>query len=195
MKDRPFTVWVPFAKNSREATIVLRTSQPPQIALPGVRQTMSQLDRNLPLVDVTTMEEQIGKGLQRERMFATLCNGFGILALLLSLVGLYGVMAYSTSRRRAEIGVRLALGAVPGDVVSMVLREGLRLIAVGILLGIPIVWLGAKYLDKELFHMKPLEPLSLAMALAIQLAAALVAVWIPAARASTLQPAEVLRQE
>jgi predicted permease len=195
MKERPYTVWLPLDKNSPEATVVLRTSQPPQGVLPAIRQTMNRLDRNLPMVEVATMEEQISKGLQRERMFATLCNGFGILALVLSLIGLYGVIAYNTSRRRGEIGVRLALGAVPADVVSMVCREGLRLVAVGILLGVPIVWLGAKYLDKELFHMKPLEPLSLGLALAIQLVAAFIAVWIPAARASELQPAEVLRQE
>ena len=128
-------------------------------------------------------------------MFATLCNGFGILALVLSVVGLYGVIAYGTSRRRGEIGVRLALGAMPADVVAMVLREGLGLAAIGMLLAMPVVWVGAKYLEKELFQMKPLEPVSLVLALSILLAAALVAVGIPALRASALQPAETLRQE
>ena len=195
MKDRPYAVWLPLGKDRQEATVVVRTSVPPQAALPSIRQAMSEIDRNLPMVDVITMEEQIAKGLQRERMFATLCSGFGILALALAVVGLYGVIAYSTSRRRGEIGIRLALGALPKDVVSMVLREGLRLAVLGVLLGIPIVWVGAKYVEKELFHMKPLEPVSLALALGILLAAALVAIGIPAVRASALEPAEALRQE
>ena len=175
--------------------MVLRTSQPPQIALQAVRATMREIDRNLPLVDVTTMEEQISKTLQRERMFATLCDSFGILALVLSVVGLYGVMAYNTSRRRAEISVRLALGAMPKDVLMMVLIEGLRLALLGMLISVPLVWLGAKYVEKELFHMKPLEPASVSAALGILLAAALAAVAIPAVRASALRPSDTLRQE
>ena len=195
MKERPFAVWLPIEKDVSELTVVVRTLKPPQMVLPAIRQAITGMDRNLPLVEVVTMEEQIAKGLQRERMFATLCSGFGILALVLSVVGLYGVIAYGTSRRRGEIGVRLALGAMPGDVVSMVLREGLGLAALGMLIGIPVVWLGAKYVEKELSGIKPLEPLSIAMALGMLLAAALVAVGIPALRAAALKPAEMLRQE
>jgi predicted permease len=195
MKERPYALWLPIEKDRPEVTLVIRTLKRPQIVLPAIRQAMREIDRNLPLVDVVTMEEQIAKGLQRERMFATLCTGFGILALVLSVVGLYGVIAYSTSRRRGEIGVRLALGAVPKDVVSMILREGIGLTLWGMLIGIPVVWLGARYVEKLLVQMKPLEPLSMALALGILLASALVAVGIPALRASALEPAETLRQE
>ena len=141
------------------------------------------------------MEEQIAKILQRERMFATLCGGFGILALLLTVVGLYGVMAYNMSRRSQEIGVRLALGALPNDVLVMVLREGLLLAAAGMATGVPLVWLGAKYVEKELYEMKPLEPLSFALTLGVLLAASLFAAGLPALRASRLQPLQTLRQE
>jgi ABC-type antimicrobial peptide transport system permease subunit len=195
MKERPYAVWLPIEKDVPELTAVVRTLRPPQMVLPAIRQAIREMDRNLPLVDVVTMEEQIAKGLQRERMFATLCTGFGILALVLSVVGLYGVIAYGTSRRRGEIGVRLALGAMPGDVVSMVMGEGLVLAAVGMLAGIPVVWLGAKYVEKELSGIKPLEPLSVALALGMLLAAACMAVAIPALRAAALKPAETLRQE
>jgi predicted permease len=195
MKQRPYAVWLPFGKESPGATVVLRTARPPQLVLPAVRQTMREIDANLPMVDVMTMEELISKGLQRERMFATLCNGFGILALVLSVVGLYGVVAYNTARRRGEIGLRLALGAVPAEVLSMVLREGMWLATLGLLMGLPIVWFGAKYLEKELFQMKPLESASILFALATLLACALVAVGIPALRASAIEPAETLRQE
>ena len=195
MKERPFAVWLPLDKDTNEITVVVRTSQPPQIALQAVRSTMREIDRNLPLVDVTTMEEQISKTLQRERMFATLCDSFGILALVLSVVGLYGVMAYNTSRRQCEIGIRLALGAMPMDVLLMVLLEGLLLVALGVLISVPLLWLGAKYVEKELFQMKPLDPGSVSAALAILIAAALVAVVIPAIRASALRPLDALRHE
>jgi predicted permease len=195
MKDRPFTMWLPFQKDRSEATVVVRTTQAPQAVLPAIRQTIADMDRNLPLVDVVTMEEQIDKILQRERMFATLCGGFGILAIALSVVGLYGVMAYNTSRRRSEIGLRLALGALPRNVVSMVMWEGMTLALVGIALGVPVMWLGAKYAEKELFHMKVFEPASILAALGILVAAALVAVGAPAARASALQPSETLREQ
>jgi predicted permease len=195
MKERPYTVWIPFKKDSSEATVVLRTAQPPRIALAWIRQTMTEIDRSLPMVDVITMEEQIAKILQRERMFATLCGGFGILAIALSVVGLYGVMAYSTSRRRSEIGVRLALGALPRNVLSMVLREGLALASAGIVLGLPAVWLGAKYAEKELFQMRVFEPMSVIAAVGILLVSALAAVGAPATKASSLQPSEILREQ
>jgi predicted permease len=195
MKEKPVVVWLPLDKTSRDATVVLRTSQPPQMVLPAVRRAVAAIDGKLPLVDVITMEEQISKGLQRERMFATICSGFGILALVLSVVGLYGVMAYNTARRRSEIGIRLALGAVPKNVISMIVREGMTVAMLGLLLGLPIVWLCAKYVEKELFKMKPLEPASLSVSLVTLITAALVAVAIPAVRASSIQPAQALRQD
>ena len=195
MKDKPYVLWVPFAGDAQEATVVLRTSAPPMAVLPAIQRTMSEIDRNVPMVETMTMEEQISRGLQRERMFATLCSGFGVLALVLSVIGLYGVISYSTSRRRGEIGIRLALGARPGNVASMILRQGLALAVPGILLGVPVVWLCGKYLAKELTKMKPVDPLTLFLAPAILLLAALIATAIPAVRASTLDPAETLRQE
>ncbi len=195
IKERPYALWLPFAGETPEATVLVRTLQPPQAVLPAIRQAVSEVDRNLPMVDTITMEEQISTGLQRERMFATLCSGFGILALALSVVGLYGVISYSTSRRRGEIGVRLALGAEPRNVVSLILREGLGMAVLGVVLGVPFVWLGGKYLQKELTNMKPLDPLSLFLALGILLLAALVAAGVPALRASRLDPAATLRQE
>jgi predicted permease len=195
MKDHPYVVWLPHAREAQETTVVVRTGPPPQAMLPSIRKAIEDVDRNVPLAEVTTMEEQISKGLQRERMFATLCGGFGALALLLSVVGLYGVMSYSISRRRGEIGVRLALGARPRDVLAMVLREGLVLAGAGILIGIPVIFFGAKYVAKELYQMTPLEPMTFSLTLAILLGSAVAAVSIPALRASGLEPSETLRQE
>ena len=195
IKERSYALWLPFAGDAPEATVAVRTAQPSQAMLPGIRQTVSEVDRNLPMVDAITMEEQISKGLQRERMFATLCNGFGILALILSVVGLYGVIAYNVSRRRREIGVRLALGARPRNVISLILGEGLGMAVGGVLLGMPVLWLGGKYLQKELTNLKPLDPPSLFLALGILLLAALFTSGLPALRESTLDPAETLRED
>ena len=195
IKERPYALWLPFPGDAPQATVVVRTSQPPQTVLPAIRQAVKEMDRNLPMVDTITMEEQISKGLQRERMFATLCSGFGILALVLSVVGLYGVISYRTSQRRGEIGVRLALGARPCDVVSMIVREGLGMAVLGIVLGMPFLWLGGTYVRKELTNMKPLDPISLAVGIGVLLLAALFAVGLPALRASTLDPARTLRME
>src|SRR5437879_13038406 len=96
MKDRHYAVWLPIEKDRGELTVVVRTLRRPQMVLTAIRRTMSEIDRNLPLVDVMTMEEQIAKGLQRGRMFATLCSGFGILALVLSGVRLYGATHLAT---------------------------------------------------------------------------------------------------
>jgi predicted permease len=195
IKERPYVLWLPFPGDAPQATVVLRTSQPPQTVLPAIRQAVKEMDRNLPMVDTITMEEQISKGLQRERMFATLCSGFGFLALVLSVVGLYGVISYRTSRRRGEIGVRLALGARPRDVVSLILKEGLGMAVLGIVLGVPFLWLGGKYVQKELTNIKPLDPISLVVGVGVLFLAALFAVGLPALRASTLDPARTLRQE
>ena len=195
IKERPYVLWLPFPGDAPQATVVLRTSQPPQMVLPAIRQAVKEIDGKLPMVDTITMEEQISKGLKRERMFTTLCNGFGILALVLSAVGLYGVISYITSRRRGEIGVRLALGARPRDVVSLILSEGLGMAVLGIVLGVPFLWLGGKYLEKELTNMKPLDPISLFLGVGVLFLAALIAAGFPALRASMLDPAETLKQE
>jgi ABC-type antimicrobial peptide transport system permease subunit len=131
---------------------------------------MRQLDPNLPLADPFTMEELVARNLQRERMFATLCGSFGILALLLSVIGLYGVMSYNASRRRNEIGVRLALGA-------------------------PAIYYGSQFLEKELFELKPLNPILIGISLLLLASSATIAAWLPARRAASLDPATALRQE
>ncbi|HTQ55111.1 MAG TPA: ABC transporter permease [Bryobacteraceae bacterium] len=195
IKEHPYVLWLPFESSRAEATVVLRTTQSPRVVLPAIRQAMAGVDRNLPMVDTITMEAQIAKGLQRERMFATLCDGFGTLALVLSVVGLYGVISYIASRRRREIGLRLALGAGPKNVAFMILRDGLATAAGGILLGLPFVWLGGKYLQKELTGMQPTDPRSLMLTLTILLVAACVAAGLPALRASRLDPAQTLRRD
>jgi hypothetical protein len=119
----------------REATFAIATTMEAQALLPSLRDAMRQVDPNLPMLDVRTQDEQIAANLRQERIFAILTSGFGVLALTLACVGIYGIMAYAVVLRTSEIGVRLALGAIPRQVLEMILREASRMSIAGIALG------------------------------------------------------------
>jgi predicted permease len=195
MKERPYVIWRPFELDAGQATVVLKTKGSPAAVLPAVRQMMTKMDENLPMKDVFTMEQLIARNMKREEMFATLCGSFGVLAMVLSVVGLYGVMSYNASRRKNEIGVRLALGADRGDVMWMVLREALGLTLIGMAIGSPAIYFGAQYLEKELFELKPLDPVLLGTSVALLVGAATIAALLPARRAAGMDPAMALRQD
>ena len=195
LKRRPNVVYVPFNMEAESATVVLRTSAPPHVALPFVREAVRKIDSNLPLVDTYTMEELVNNGLRSERMFAYLCGSFGVLAVILASIGLYGVVSYAVSRRRNEIGIRMALGATRPAVVKLVLRDGLILTALGVLLGAPAVYYGSQFAEKALYDMKALDPTALVMAALTLLAAAFLAALLPSLRAAATDPVNALRQE
>lgn len=188
-------VYVPSKCDNDTMTAIFRSTLPPAALLPQVRQAVASLDRNLPLVEPRSMEEQIGTTLKRERLFAFLCGGFGVLALVLSAVGLYGVLSYSATRRQREIGVRMALGATRGNVVSMVLSEGLWLAGCGLLLGAPLVYWLSQYVTKELHEMTPLDPTALGAGALTLAAASFAAALLPALRASGIDPMQALRRD
>jgi ABC-type antimicrobial peptide transport system permease subunit len=187
--------YVPFDFRRRSATVVIRTSIPPLAVLAGVRQAVTEMDRNLPLVDVYTMEQQISRTLQRERLFAWLCGSFGALALVLCVVGLYGLMSHSTARRTSETGIRMALGATRQTVMGQVVWDGMKLAGAGLLLGIPLAlycaWIAT---TKKLIPDGPLPYWTLAAAAGILAFAALAAVIAPAVRASSVDPMRALRR-
>ncbi len=193
LTHRPQVLWRPFSPKRAEAEILVRTTLAPSAILPAIRETVRRIDPNLPLVDPITIEGQIAKGLQRERMFATLCSAFGVLALILSAVGLYGVMSYNANRRRNEIGVRLALGALPRDVVRLVVNEGLLLTLLGLALGAPAIYYGARYIQKIDKEWKPIDAPVVLLAVAALALTAAIAAWLPARRAARLDPMSVLR--
>jgi ABC-type antimicrobial peptide transport system permease subunit len=128
-------------------------------------------------------------------MLATLSAGFGILALLLSLVGLYGVMSFVVTQRTREIGVRLALGATRGSAIWLVVRDALGMIVRGTAIGLPCVWAFGRLVESQLFGVKPTDPSAIAAATLILTSAALGAAFIPALRASMVNPVDALRFE
>jgi ABC-type antimicrobial peptide transport system permease subunit len=174
---------------------VIRTGMRPEAIVPALRRAMAQIDPGLPLQDDRTEQEQIGESMRTERAFATLIVGFGLLALALAVVGIYGIMAYSVANRRNEIGIRLALGAQPGQIRDMILRESTWLAVAGIVVGVGAALLLTRLVKSMLYGIQPYDPATLTAGILVLLAVALAASWIPARRAAGVQPMEALRHE
>ena len=126
---------------------------------------------------------------------ATLAGGFAVLALALACIGIYGLLAYNVSRRTREIGIRMALGAQAGRVVASVITRGSRLVLIGVVAGLPVVWMGSRWIESLLFNVRPLDPATIAGAILVLLTAAQLAAYLPARRASRVDPLEALRHE
>jgi ABC-type antimicrobial peptide transport system permease subunit len=156
---------------------------------------IAQIDDKLPMYDVTTMNEQVRDTLDRDRLIAQLVSFFGALALILACIGLYGVMAHGVARRTNEIGIRMALGARGGNIAWMILREVLYLVLVGLIIGVPAALLGARFVASWLFGMSPTDPITLISAAVVLTLVALLAGYLPARRASRVNPLSALRYE
>ena len=198
LKDEPPPVHFDLYRQLSEmggATYIVRTQMQPEEIVPSLRAAIQKIDRDLPLMDIRTQQQQIDATTQQERIFASLTAGFGLLALALACVGIYGIMAYTVSQRTNEIGIRLALGAERRQVRGMVLREASWLAIFGVVAGLAAA-LGLVQLVKSmLYGLKPADPASFAGAGALLLGVAIIAAWIPALRASKVEPMEALRHE
>ena len=176
-------------------TYIVRTPMKAEAIVPSLRAAVQHIDPNLPLLDIRTQQQQIDADLQQERIFASLSTGFGLLALTLACVGIYGIMAYTVAQRTNEIGIRLALGARRGQVRGMVLRESGWLALAGVAIGISIALGLGRLVESLLYGVKAADPLSVLGAALLLLAVALSSGWIPARRASRLEPMDALRHE
>jgi ABC-type antimicrobial peptide transport system permease subunit len=173
----------------------LRTAGNPLGYARTVRELVQQADPSLPVTEIQTQSALIDATINREVVFARLCTGFALLALVIACVGLYGAMSYNVARRTGEIGIRMALGARRGRVVWMVLSEVLWLAAAGMTISIPAAWFGTKLLQSFLFGTEPHDPVSLTVAGVSLVAAATLAGYLPARGASRIDPMVALRQE
>jgi predicted permease len=184
---------VPIGDMSR-LSILVRTSGETGSLMETVRRSVAEVDRALP-VTIVPVTEQIDRRLVTERLIAYLAASFGGLALVLSAIGLYGVMSYAVSLRTNEIGLRMALGAERRGVVWMVLRETFTVAGIGAAVGVPAAMLAARLLASQLFGLTPTDPLSISATLAVITLAAALAGYLPARRASRVDPIVALRDE
>jgi predicted permease len=193
----PPTAYIPFPQSSDpgSATFEVRTSTNPASVAESVRQVIQQADSRLPVFDVKTLAEQVDDSLVGERMTASLSSLFGMLALTLASVGLYGLMAHAVARRTSEIGLRMALGAPQGQILAMVMREMLLLVAVGLAIGIPTAVAASRLVASQLYGVRPDDPLTLAGATALMMTVVALAGYLPARRASRVDPIQALRCE
>jgi predicted permease len=177
------------------AHFYLRVEGTPKAAFESIRTILRSTDPTLPIAYLRTLDEQVSRSLNTERMLATLSGSFGTLALLLSLVGLYGVMSFVVTQRTREIGIRLALGATRLAVVWLVLRDALVMIAAGVALALPCIWALGRLVESQLYDIKPTDPSTIALAILILCSATVGAALIPAHRASAVNPTVALRFE
>jgi predicted permease len=175
--------------------VEIRTTGDAASLAPMARAAINQVDPKLPVFGVTTLREQLAGALQQEKLVAELVSFFGLLALLLACIGLYGVMAHGVVRRTKEIGIRMALGAERGRIVWMVMRETILLVLVGITIGVPIALGAARLISNQLFGLNPADPLSLIVAAFVLTGVACLAGFLPARKASKVNPLIALRYE
>jgi len=159
------------------------------------RRAIKEVNRDLPIVEAVRMSEHVGRSLVQQTLIARLTSFFGLLALLLACIGLFGIMSYSVAKRTNEIGIRLALGAAPGDVLRLVMREGLAPVLIGIAIGLPAAVVGSRLITSLLFGLTPADPLTICLATLLLLAVAALAGYLPARKASRVDPMTALRCE
>jgi predicted permease len=195
--DPPPQFFLPYVQQSGVGSMVyqVRTRMPAAALVPVLRKVVQSVDPDLPMIDVRTQREQIDATVQVQRALAALTTGFGVLALILACVGIYGVMAYNVAQRTNEIGIRLALGARPAQLRGMILRESTGLTLMGILAGIGAALLLTRAVKSMLYGIQSYDPLTFSAGVVLLILVALAASWIPARRAAHVQPMEALRHE
>ena len=192
----PATIYVPFAQRpSGSATFAVRTIGRPEAVAAAIRREVRRIDPYLPVLDLRTQDEQVERLFGEQRMFARLTAMFGGISVVLVCVGLYGLMSYAVQRRRSEIGLRMALGALPGWVLRMILGESLRLMFAGVGLGIAGAFGATRFIASLLYGVSPGDPLIYGAVTVFLLGVAVLACWLPARQAAKVDPMEALRAE
>ncbi|MFI5245376.1 MAG: FtsX-like permease family protein, partial [Gemmatimonadales bacterium] len=175
--------------------IQVRTTGDPAAFMPTLRSTVASLDPAIPLSDVRTMEAHLGIALLPARLTGVVLGIFGLLGLGLAAIGIYGVMAYAVSQRTREIGIRMAIGAARGDVVRLLMQQGLGLVASGLAIGLVLALGAAKLASSQLYGSGGFDLITFAAVPVVLIGVAAMAIWIPSRKASGLDPVVALRMD
>jgi predicted permease len=197
-EQTPRTYYLSFFQRPREVeagTMLLRSFAEPASTTAAIQRAVRELDPQAQVVNLRTMNEVVDRSLLQERFVAQLGSFFSLFALLLASIGLYGVMSYATARRTREIGIRMALGARTADVIRLVLREAMLLVSVGVVIGLGLAFAATRLVASMLFGLGPTDPLTIALAVLLILIVAALAGYLPARRATQVNPIVALRNE
>ena len=176
-------------------SMVIRTGVPPETIVPALRQAVQSVDKDQPLSSIRTMDELLSNSVGQRRLTMLLIGIFAAVALMLASIGIYGVMSYSVAQRSHELGIRMALGAARGNVLGMVVRQGMTLVIIGLAIGVAGAFALTGLLTGQLFGVEPTDPATFVSVAAILASVALVATLVPAMRATRVDPLSALRQE
>jgi ABC-type antimicrobial peptide transport system permease subunit len=187
--------YFPIGSQLSGSNFYVRFQGPPESAFRSIRAVLRNADPALPISYFRTFDEQVNRSLNTERMLAALSSSFGMLALALSLVGLYGVMSFVVTQRTREFGIRLALGATRVSTTWLVLRDAMVMIVTGTAIALPCVWASGRLVESQLYDVKPTDPVTILAATLVLCSTALGAALIPAHRASAVNPTDALRFE
>jgi predicted permease len=186
---------LPEAASPGGVTFEVSSAIPPMSLVPQVRKLLQSVDSRLTASDVKTLAEQVDQSLYQEKLVSALSSFFGVLALVLACIGLYGIMSYAVARRTNEIGIRMALGAERRGILRMVLGEALLLAAIGVVIGLPSAWAASQSIASMLYGLKATDPLTILAATLLMAAVAAFAGYLPARRATKVDPIVALRYE
>jgi predicted permease len=193
----PPTMYVPYLQATaiNSAAFEVRTAGDPAAAIGAIREAVREVHPTLPLMNVNTQMERVEQRLTQEKVFAQAYALFGGLALVLASIGLFGLMSYSVARRTNEIGIRMAIGAERRDVLSLVMRESMALVAAGVAVGLAIAAVASRLVESQLFGVAATDGVTTALAVATMIAVSAIAGYVPARRASRVDPITALRYE
>jgi putative ABC transport system permease protein len=196
-EDRVRAVYVPFRPGpwASTVTIHLRTAGDPLALASAVRTVVRQIDPHTSVSNIRTVDDEIGRSLLRERLVATITTLFGGLALILAVVGLYGVLSYGVAQRTRELGIRVAIGATTGSIQWLVLREAAWVLGIGVMVGLGLTWSLGRVVHSLLFGITATDPASTAAAIFVLATAVALGAWLPARRAAQVDPIRALRYE
>ncbi|MGH9735677.1 MAG: FtsX-like permease family protein, partial [Candidatus Acidiferrales bacterium] len=195
LKAKAYMAYAQFPKELNAMFYEIRAQGPPSSVISEVRDLVRQADPSLPLMNLKTQKQETADALLLQRLFAKLTTVFGLLALLLATIGLYGTMSYAVTRKTQEIGIRMALGAKPSDILVMSIRQGILLTLIGVAIGVAAALGVTRLIGSMIFGVTPYDPATFLAVGAVLFAVALLACYIPARRAMRVDPLVALRYE